>query len=185
MLQPVFTPFPEFKTERLLLRRLLPADAEEIFILRSDEEVLRYLGKEPMTSISEASAFIEKINKAVDENESILWGLCMASNAGRVIGTICLWNFKNEHYRAEIGFVLHPAFWRRGIMKEAIRCVADYGFTRLQLHSLEALLSAGNAGSAAVLESCGFAREGHLKENFYFRGAFSDTLIYSKLNPVS
>jgi len=184
MLQPVFTPFPELKTERLLLRRLLPADAEEIFILRSHEEVLRFLGKEPMTSISEAQAFIEKINKAADENESILWGICMSNNTGSVIGTICLWNFINEHYRAETGYVLHPAFWRQGIMKEAILCVIDYGFMQLGLHSIEALLSAGNAASAAVLESCGFVKEGHLKENFYFRGVFSDTLIYSKLNPV-
>ena len=67
-------------------------------------------------------------------------------------------------------------------MKEAINCVVDYGFNVLSLHSIEALLSPGNIGSSAVLESTGFVKEAHLKESFYFRGEFDDTLIYSKLN---
>jgi ribosomal-protein-alanine N-acetyltransferase len=49
------------------------------------------------------------------------------------------------------------------------------------LHSIGALLSSENIASSAVLESTGFVREGHLKESFYFRGEFEDTLIYSRL----
>ena len=37
-----FTPFPELKTERLLLRKLERTDANEMFFLRSNENVLRY-----------------------------------------------------------------------------------------------------------------------------------------------
>ena len=48
-----FTPFPELKTERLLLRKLKASDANEMFFLRSDENVLRYLGKEPEKTIAE------------------------------------------------------------------------------------------------------------------------------------
>ena len=66
-------------------------------------------------------------------------------------------------------------------MKEAINCVVDYGFTNLGLHSIEALLTPANIGSSAVLESTGFVKEAHLKESFYFRGKFEDTVIYSKL----
>lgn len=42
-----FTPFPELKTERLLLRKLTGNDANKIFFLRSDENVLRFLSREP------------------------------------------------------------------------------------------------------------------------------------------
>ena len=49
-----FTPFPELKTERLLLRKLEKTDANEIFFLRSNEDVLLYLGREPTATISEA-----------------------------------------------------------------------------------------------------------------------------------
>lgn len=181
MLELNFTPFPELKTERLLLRRLKETDANEMFFLRSNDDVLRYLGKEPASSVKEAEQFIVKINKAVDENESILWGIALASDPSAIIGTICLWNFKPENYRGEIGYILHPNYWRKGIMKEAINCVIDYGFNVLKLHSIEALLSPENIASSTILESTGFIKEGHLKENFYFRGEYSDTLIYSKL----
>ena len=181
MLELNFSPFPELKTERLLLRKLTANDANEIFFLRSNEDVLRFLGKEPTKSIAEAEEFIGKINKSVDENESVLWGIALLSDASKIIGTICLWNFKPENYRGEIGYILHPAHWRKGIMKEAITCVVEYGFTMLKLHSIEAMLSPKNIASSAVLENAGFVKEGHLKESFYFRGEFEDTLIYSRL----
>jgi len=46
---------------------------------------------------------------------------------------------------------------------------------------MEAQLNPENIASSAVLESTGFIKEGHLKENFYFNGKFGDTVIYSKL----
>ena len=177
-----FAPFPELRTDRLLLRRLNEADAKEIFFLRSNEEVLRYLGKEPAKSIEEAENFIGAISKCVDENESILWGIAFLSEPSTIIGTICLWNFQKDHQRAEIGYVLLPGHWRKGIMREAINSVVDYAFHVLQLHSIEASLSPGNLASSTVLENTGFVKEAHLKECFYFKGEFGDKLIYSKLN---
>ena len=179
-----FTPFPELKTERLLLRKFERTDANEIFFLRSDEKVLRYLGKEPAKTIAEAEEFISKINKAADENDSILWGITFLNDASTIIGTICLWNFKKENYRSEIGYILHPDHWRKGIMKEAINIVVDYGFS-IGLHSIEALLSPENIASSSVLESTGFVKEAHLKESFYFNGKFTDSAIYSRLNKVN
>jgi len=181
MLTPNFTPFPELKTERLLLRKLEITDANEMFFLRSNENVLRYIGREPTKTITEAEEFINKINKSVDVNESILWGISFLNDPSLIIGTICFWNIQKEHYRAEIGYILHPDHWRKGIMKEAINAVVDYGFSILGLHSIEALLNHENIGSSSVLESTGFIKEGHIKENFYFNGKFSDTAIYSKL----
>jgi len=176
-----FTPFPEIKTGRLLLRKLERTDANEMFFLRSNENVLRYIGREPAKTITEAEEFINKINKAADENESILWGIALLNEPSTVIGTICFWNLKKEHYRGEIGYMLHPDHWRKGIMKEAINAVVDYGFTVLGLHSIEALLNPENLASSSVLESTGFVKEGHLKESFYFNGKFVDEAIYSRL----
>ena len=181
MLQPNFTPFPELTTNRLLLKRLTPEDAPEIFFLRSDETVLRYIGKEPATSIKEAEEFIERISKLVDTNESILWGIALGEKSGTIIGTICLWNLQPEHYRADIGYALHPDHWGKGIMKEAIQEVLEYGFKVMKLHSIEARLSPDNSASASVLEKTGFVKEAHLKEDFCFQGKFLDTLIYSRL----
>ena len=130
--------------------------------------------------LEEAGAFINKINRAISNNDTLYWGIIFKDD-NKLIGTICLWNIQPENYRAEIGYELHPDFWGKGIMKEAINAVVDYGFAKLGLHSIEALLNPENIGSSSVLESTGFVKEGHIKENFYFNGKFSDTAIYSKL----
>lgn len=181
MLQLNFTPFPELETERLILRRLKLEDVAEIFFLRSDESVLKFIGKEPAKTIREAEEFIEKIDTGINSNHTIMWGIALKENSEKLIGTICLWNMQMENDRSEIGFVLHPDHWRKGIMKDAIHKIIDYGFTSMNLHSIEGRIHPENIGSASVLESTGFVKEGYLKEDFFFRGEYLDTVIYSRL----
>jgi ribosomal-protein-alanine N-acetyltransferase len=179
MLQLNFNPFPELETERLLLRRLLMKDVEEIFFLRSDETVLRFIDREPAKTLKEAEEYIERINNGIDENEFVLWAITLKENPSRLIGTICFWQLQKEHFRAETGYVLHPDFWRKGIMTEALMKIIEYGFDVIQLHSIEARISPGNKASAAVLEKTGFIQEAHFKEDFFFNGKFLDTIVYS------
>lgn len=181
MLELNFTPFPELATERLLLRKLTLDDAPEIFFLRSDPAVLRYLGREPAIDVQEAENFIKTVTANLDNNEGIIWGITEKNESSKIIGTICYWNITKEHYRTEIGYALHPAYWGKGIMKEAIKSVLEYGFGHAGFHSVEARLSSGNRASAAVLEATGFVKEAHFREDFYFRGKFEDTLVYSIL----
>jgi ribosomal-protein-alanine N-acetyltransferase len=182
MLKPRFQPFPELMTDRLVLRQLNMADAPEVFFLRSDKTVLEFIGKEPAKSVKEAEAYIKMINNLAKENESILWGIALRNKPGTIIGSICFWNMQKENYRTEIGYVLHPAYWKKGIMKEAMLKALDYGFNTIKLHSVEARVAAGNEASLQLLESAGFEKEGYFKEDFYFKGRFSDTVVYSKLN---
>ena len=181
MLEPKFQPFPVLKTKRLLLRQMTLDDAPEIFVLRSNEDVLRFVGKEPATTIGEAIDFITLINDNIATNQAIQWGIALQEQPAKLIGNICFWNIQREHYRAEIGYTLHPDHWRKGLMKEAILEVVDYGFNNLQLHSIEARLNTANLASAAILETTGFIREAHFKENYYFDGKFLDTLVYCLL----
>ena len=156
-------------------------DAPDIFLLRSDETVLKFVGREPAVAIEEAIAFIQRISDAIAANETIMWAITLGDNPGQVIGTICYWRLQPENYRAEIGYALRPAYWRKGIMKETILKVIEYGFDVMKLHSIEARTSPDNIASAAVLEATGFIKEAHLKEEFFFRGEFLDTVIYSRL----
>ena len=176
-----FHPFPELKTERLLLRRITKDDAAEIFFLRSDDAVMKHIGREPAATIEEAEDFISQINHGIDANEIIMWAITLLDDPGQLIGTICFWQIRKEHYRAETGFVLHPFHWRKGIMKEALRRVIQYGFDVMKLHSIDAQVNVGNLASAGVLESVGFAREAYFKEDYFFRGKFYDTAVYSRL----
>lgn len=177
-----FTPFPVLETNRLLLRQLILADTEALFFLRSDEEMLRYLHKEPAKNTEEVMDFIKKINDFVIANESILWAIALKENPLLCMGTICFWNIRKEVYRAEIGYLLHPALQGKGVMKEAIQSVINYGFTQIQLHSIDAVVDPRNIASVKNLESFGFTKEAYLKEDFSFAGQFWDSVVYSLHN---
>jgi ribosomal-protein-alanine N-acetyltransferase len=176
-----FTPFPNLATEQLRLRQLTFDDTNEIFRLRSDERVNKFIARNQCKSLEEAGAFINKINRGINNNEAMYWVITL-KNDNKLIGTICLWNIQPENYRAEIGYELHPDFWGKGIMKEAIPKVIQYSFETLKLHSLEADLDPANAQSVMLLEKNGFIKEGHFKESTYFNGKFSDRAVYSLIN---
>jgi [ribosomal protein S5]-alanine N-acetyltransferase len=179
MLHLKFQPFPVLQTGRLLLRQMTMDDAPEIFVLRSHSAVLKFLAKEPATTIKEAEDFITRINDDIAANEVIMWGIALQEDPAQLLGTICYWRIQKEHYRAEIGYLLHPDHWRKGIMKEAIGEVITYGFRVMQLHSIEGRLNADNLASAAILEATGFTREAYFKEDFFFGDRFLDTIVYS------
>lgn len=182
MLELNFNPFPELKTARLLLRRITHDDTDAMFFLRSDEQVMKYINREPTTDIGDVKRFIDRINKDIDNNWVIMWGIALHEDPSRMIGLICLWKIRMEDHRAEVGFTLHPEFWRKGIMKEALLKVIEYSFTVMGLHSIEGQINPDNKPSAGILLSTGFVKEAYFREDFYFRGEFLDTEVYSLLN---
>lgn len=183
MLKINFSPFPVLATARLHLRCITPGDAAELYYLRSNKEVLQFLDRAPLTSEKEAGTFIKIILEQLQKNEGILWVITFKDNPGKMIGTIGYWRIVKEHYRAEIGYLLHPDEWGKGIMKEALGKVIQYGFKQMQLHSIEANINPANLASAALLENCGYKKEGYFRESYYYNGVFSDAAIYSLVNP--
>ena len=182
MLEPDFSSFPEISTGRLLLGPFEKKDAVAVLLLRSDEKVMQYIDKERTKTIEEAAAFIQRIKDDVKNNDGITWRISLKENPEQLIGSIGLWRIIKQHYRAEIGYMLHPGFWGKGLMIEAIQAVIDFGFNTIKLHSIEAHINPGNAASAGILEKPGFVREAYFKEDYFFRGKFLDSAIYSLLN---
>lgn len=182
MLQPNFDPFPKIVTARLLLREVIIADATALFFLRSDAAVLKYLDKDPDKSVEETIGFINRVKKDKENNDGILWGITV-KDSDTLVGTICFWRMQKEHFRAEIGYALHPAQQGKGIMDEAIKAVLQYGFETMQLHSAEANVNPSNEASIKLLERNGFVKEAHFKENYYYNGQFLDSVIYSLISP--
>ena len=182
MLNLNFTPFPILTTERLVLRQTNQGDVNEIFFLRSDATVLRYIDRAPCESLDEAAAFIQKITDLLTNGEGVSWAITMKGD-DKLIGSIAFWRIQKEHYRAEIGYVMHPACYGKGIMHEAMAAVLDYGFNTMRLHSVEANTNPENKASQNVLERHGFIREAYFRENYFFNDKFLDSAIYSLVRP--
>lgn len=171
-----FSPFPVLETERLLLRQIFIADAEDIFLLRTNEAAMKYIHKPKLNTIEDAIELINKMN----DPDRMPWGMTLKT-ANKIIGTIGFHRIEKEHYRAEIGYMLDPEYWNTGLMSEAIPKVIDFGFNEMKLHSIEAIINPGNTVSRKILQKFSFIKEAYFKENFYFEGEFLDSEVYSLL----
>ena len=77
--------------------------------------------------------------------------------------------------------MLLPEFQNRGIISEAIQEVVNYGFTKMKLHSIQAVIDPNNLSSEKVLRKNGFVKEAHFIENEFANGKFWDSVVYSLL----
>ncbi len=178
-----FTPFPFLETDRLRLRQVIVNDAPHILFLRSDVQVMKYIDRKPAVTIQDALDLIEKVETALKNNEGITWAITLKGSS-ELIGTIGFWQIEKENHRSEIGYLLHPAHQRKGLMKEAVTKVLDYGFKKMLLHSVEANINVANKASQKLLENFGFVQEAYFRENYYYNGKFLDSAIYSLLTPA-
>jgi ribosomal-protein-alanine N-acetyltransferase len=106
MLNLNFIPFPVIETERLVLRELEEEDVDEIFILRSDPRIMKYLDRAPAISADEAKKFIDLNNDSLHSGNGICWAISIKGDT-KLIGTIAIWRIDKEHHRGEIGYTLH------------------------------------------------------------------------------
>ena len=183
MLRTNFHPFPELSTERLTLRRIVDADKDDLFLLRSDRGVMAYIDRPLAVTTEDAVKWIRVVDDTLLAGDGITWGISLKGQPA-LLGTIGLWRIVKEHYRAEIGYLLHPGYQRRGLTQEAMVKVLDYGFSVINLHSVEANVNPENEASCRLLEKNGFVREAYFKENHFYNGVFKDSFIYSLLTPL-
>jgi [ribosomal protein S5]-alanine N-acetyltransferase len=163
MLNRTFTPFPILITERLTLRQLLLNDEQQIFTLRSDSEINKYLDRQLSNTIADARNFINKVNENVNKNISLYWAITL-SDSNTFVGTICLYGFSDEHDNCEIGYELLTNFEGQGIMKEAVEKVIDYAFNTIKVQEIEAFLHRDNKRSINLLDKLSFRNSNKLDE---------------------
>jgi [ribosomal protein S5]-alanine N-acetyltransferase len=157
-------PFPILKTDRLILRQPEIHDDNEIFALRSNDKVNKYLDRKPSQLIEEARIFIRTINENIQKKESIYWAITLIEE-NQLIGTICLFDFSNNPPKAEIGFELLPELQGQGIMQEAINKVIEFCFQELRLDLIEAHTHFENKNSIRLLKKSGFKTKANPGEN--------------------
>lgn len=183
MLKINFTPFPLIKTPRLVLRRIRKSDLPELFFLRSDKQVLKYIDRVSDKSLKDSMAHIKKLERFEKAGHAINWAITLKGD-DTLIGNICIFNIKKDHHRGEVGYLLHPDHHRKGIMSEAIEAVLQTGFGKYKLHSIEAVVNPKNKVSIKLLKKNKFKQEAYFKENYFYHGKFMDSAVYSLLAPV-
>ncbi|MGC5323846.1 GNAT family N-acetyltransferase [Brevibacillus sp. SYSU BS000544] len=170
--------FPVLETNRFILRQLREEDSYNLFSYFSKDEVTKYYDLESFSEVSQATDLIHTWNSRFQQQQGIRWGITWKEE-DRVIGTCGFHNWAKEHYKAEIGYELHPEFWQKGIMTEVITYILSYGFQELGLNRIEAFIDPANISSKKLLEKVGLREEGLLRECFYEKNRFVDALLFA------
>lgn len=175
-----FLPFPVIETERLILRNLDEGDIDDVFAIRGHKETMQYIPRPIAQTREDAKNVLDTILGFTERNEKINWAIT-EKGVNRLIGIIGYVNIKHDSLRAEVGYVLHHGFLRRGYTLEALKAVLDYGFTVMNLHSIEAIIRTENHPSARLVEKAGFVKEACFREYIFHNEKFWDAYVYSLL----
>jgi len=176
----VFKNFPEFESRRLRFRKIILDDAKEIFLIRSNDDVMRYMDVPRHYSVSDSEKLLQSIEESLKNENGINWAI-IEKDSNAFIGYIGFIRIFSEHCRAEIGYALKPEYWGKGYMYETINRLVKFGFEEIKLHSIEANVNPMNERSKKVLERVGFKKEAYFRENYLFDNKFLDSTIYSLL----
>lgn len=145
-----FSVYPVLHTTRLSLRALTDSDAAALQDLRSDMKVNQYLDRPAPASREDILNFIDKIRNSILQKASFYW-VITAAGSDELIGTICLWHIDSAQGSAEIGYELHPAYWGKGLMQEAVEAVLNFSFEQIGLQVMTAVLDNANERSVKLL----------------------------------
>ena len=166
------------ETERLILRRYIEEDLQDLFEYLSDKEVVKYEPYKPLTHDETK----ENLKWRIGTEEMIAVEL---KNSRKMIGNVYMG--KREFEALEIGYVFNRNYWGHGYAVESCNALIQQAFSN-GTHRIYAECDPNNVSSWKLLETLGFQREAHLRKNVYFwkdengKAIWKDTYIYAKLN---
>jgi ribosomal-protein-alanine N-acetyltransferase len=172
--------FPILETERLLLRQLAAADAQDYFLFLSDAENIRYYDPAPMTQLEQAEKSIERHRRRFAQQEALRWGITLKGE-NRVIGTGG-YSWDAENHSAGLSYILAKPYWNQGIMTEAVTAMIQFGFAHIHVHRIEARVAYPNLASTHLLKKLGFQEEGRLRDGQYVNNQFVDESLFALIN---
>ncbi len=157
------------QSERLTLRPASLADVDALHVVFSDPRAMRYWDTLPHSDVAQTRQFVEAmIGTPLAEGEEFV-----AELDGRVIGKAGFWRFP------EIGFILHPDCWGRGLGREAVATVVDHGFNETGLSEVTADVDPRNHASIRLLEKLGFAETGRRSRTIKVGEEWCDSVYYA------
>lgn len=156
------------ETERLILRPLNLDDAERLFLLDSNSEVMKYIGVEPLTKLEESKEVIKKIQKQYVENE--IGRYAVIEKASNLLIGWCGLKFLTEEINGysnvyELGYRFLPEYWGKGFATESAKMWLNYGFNEMNIEIIYACAHSENVASNHILRKLGFEEKGTFEDD--------------------
>jgi RimJ/RimL family protein N-acetyltransferase len=169
-------------TERLTLRPYRKSDADSVFSIYSNPDMVRYLYSEPMQPSGLNDSIKRRLKRVKLESEGDILELAVDLTAtGEFVGAMTFMYRSEVHHRGEIGYAILPQYAGQGYATEGSRALLGIGFDHLALHRIEAQCDARNVASARVMARLGMRQEAHMRQNEFVKGEWTDEILYAML----
>ena len=147
------------ETERLQMRRLVPADLDDLYALYRDPEIRRYFPEGVLTLDETRDELAWFLNGHPDHPELGLWAT-LHKPTGAFIGRCGLLPWKIDGVEeVEIAYLIAKPWQRQGLGAEAARALVRYGFETLGLRRLIALIDPAHEASIRTALGAGLRYE--------------------------
>ena len=131
-----------------------------------------------VTPPTDAKSFDDFLKR--NELETDCCFLICRNEDGAIAGAAALSQiFRKAFQNAYLGYHLAEKYTGKGYMTEALGLVLRYAFKELKLHRVEANVQPENRASIAVLQRCGFTREGFSPKYLKIGGRWRDHLRFA------
>lgn len=168
------------ETDRLVLREFAIDDAQEMFHnWAHDPEVTKYLIWTPHKDVEETEEILSGWVERYGDGSYYNWAIEL-KETGEVVGSITVVQQDDRARRAHIGYCLGKAWWRQGIMSEALSAVIDFLFSEGYLR-IDSRHDVNNPHSGGVMKKCGMQFEGVLKGYDWNNTGICDAAFYAIL----
>jgi ribosomal-protein-alanine N-acetyltransferase len=164
------------ETERLLLRKILPEDAEMVYKWMSDPEVCKYECWTPHPNTRFTRGYIIEVMGGYRSDKTYHWGIQLGDE---LIGSVCAVNVDDHSHKALLGYAIAKSYWNKGYTTEAVKAVIRYMLLEVGLNRLEATHSVNNPASGRVMQKAGMMLEGHAREYYYSNAGIQDSNLYA------
>ena len=168
-------------TKRLRLRELRKQDEQAIHNYSSDPEVTLYMNWGPNVQ-QDTTNFIQKSIASQSEQPRTDFTLAVIlQSKNKLIGSCGIYLSNPSQREGFIGYVFSKSVWGKGYATETAAALVKFGFENLKLHRIFATCDPQNSVSARVLEKVGMQKEGCLRQNYWVRGKWRDSLLFAIL----
>ena len=172
--------FETIETERLILRKVGSQEYDFVLANYTDEQLLHFFGLDDLETLQKEKG---KYSLGFGTfNKGFLFFHLIEKETQKNIAWCGYHTWYLDHQRAEIGYVIsNNKNWGKGFMSEALKPIINYGFEQMNLHRMEAFIGLNNAATYKLLTKNGFVKEGLLREHYFTKGAYEDSLLYALL----
>lgn len=170
---------PILETERLRLTPLGEDDADSVFRLMRDVEVMAFWDVGEIDDPDVVTNIVRGQVAEIAQGRAVYWTMRTLADAA-FVGVCDLSEIDPRHHRAEVGFMLGREAWGQGYALEAMRAVLAFAASS-GLRRLLARTHLGNRRSDALLEKLGFEEEGLLRGHVLRDGERRDCRLFGLL----